>query len=117
MSWLSPFLWQSATRQRASATPDRYGNTRLDWDDPEVLDIVAYIEVRRSNERTIGEQQLVQEAVGFAETGTDIVATDRIVVDGVTWDVAGVIPRAFLGVAHLELELRRETGSSTAGGS
>lgn len=66
--------------------------------------------VRASDEFTDGRDQVRTTRILYAPAGTDLTPTDRIVRNGVTYEVDGD-PAVYPGtLAHLEVNLKAVTG-------
>lgn len=96
-TWFESALDKSIDRLRGGTTTDGYGNTVADWSSPDVLTMKArcsppILKVRLGS-HAADEDMSGRDAVRHdleAWTGNDdIEATDRVVVDGLTYEVMG----------------------------
>lgn len=108
MTWLSQWLNSTVTVRNAAIVADRFGDDRVDWAAATSVDVQAHVQDRTSVERTTDDQRTVQTATAFMPVDAPVLSTSRVVVDGVQWDVAGVLHRRFAGRSHLEVKLTRE---------
>lgn len=81
---------ETVTRQRATATTDVYGNTQTDWTTPATLTLtVRGVEPTSSKEENDNRQTVITGYRLYLEPGADVLAGDRIVMRGSTYDVDG----------------------------
>lgn len=79
----------SAVRQRATSTTDRYGNDVLDWTTPAEVTISCTIQPADSSENVVDRDTVVTRYRLFCAPGTDVVSSDRLVWRGRTFEVDG----------------------------
>lgn len=81
---------EAVTRQRAGTTTDRYGNTVLDWTNPDedAIDGCAFAPTSTSEDYD-QRAAVIQVPMLYAPPGADINAADRIVFRGTTFEVNG----------------------------
>lgn len=108
---------QSAVRLRAPMVEDRYKNLKPDWADPDRLTVSA-VNVQPAN-RSSSSEDTVDRQVSVTEwdlqtpqgVDIDLLATDRLEVDGMVLEVVGEVarwPDPFgPGVHHVEARLKR----------
>lgn len=105
-------LFQTVTRQRFGATvKDSYGND-VPTGVPTEATYKGRLDPGKQDEITTGRDTLVSDATLYIEPGADVAATDRVVVDGQTYEVIGK-PRQIPGaraVHHPEVALRAISG-------
>jgi hypothetical protein len=107
--WLAGWLRQQVTITTPTPTTDRFGNTVLATGTDTV--VLGYVQPRRATEDTIGDQTSEQTGIAFLPPDTAVGPTSKLTVDGVTYDVTGVVPRSFAGRSHLEVLFRRDDRS------
>ena len=74
---------------RAARVQDRYGTETLDWDTTTETQTLGYLQSHKDSEDNIGRTQAVTDAVVFLPVDVDVLATDRLLIDGGTWFVNG----------------------------
>ncbi len=97
---------------RATSTEDAYGNQTPTW--PTTGTTVTGCSVQpdtqslRISEVTVGRQTVVSRWQMYAPIGTDIIATDRVVHDGDTYEVDGEVQTwDHVALPHKFARLRR----------
>jgi hypothetical protein len=83
---------ETATRQRGTAILDPYSGeaTGIDWSTPDELDILGGFNPGQSSEPVQDARNSVTTTPEFyAPFGSDVLAGDRLVVRGKTYDVDG----------------------------
>lgn len=83
---------ETVVRQRPTVTaPDRYGDTQPDWTTPSTVTLtVRGIEpVSSSEDDNDGRQAVITGYRIYLEPGADVLAGDRVVLRGTTYDVDG----------------------------
>ena len=81
---------ETVTRQRPGTTADRYGDTTLDWATPTEATYTARgVEPVSSSEDNDGRQAVITGLRVYLDGDADVLAGDRLVVRGVTWEVDG----------------------------
>lgn len=105
-------LVQSVTVLTASSTTDRYGNTVVDWTNAASRTVNGWVAQTGSVEELLGRDATTTVAVVFLPAGDPITAKDRVVLDGVTYEVDGVPNPANSrrGVHHLQVRLKNVEG-------
>lgn len=85
------FATQVITRLRAGETVDGYGSTVLDWSAPDSLDVEGCsVQPVNIDEQHQAERDAVPARLFvIAPPGADVIAVDRIVYAGRTYDIAG----------------------------
>lgn len=116
MTWLGAWLEQDVEVLNPSKGEDVYGNTRVTWASPSSTTERMVVQERNTSESTVGEQVVAVTGVAFAGTDSVVTETSRLLVDGITWDVTGVVPRHFAGRSHLEVQIRRDQRTASAAG-
>lgn len=94
--------------QQPVIVTDRYGNPQEDWDNATKIETTGWLQDLSSYEALGNRDTISVSSMLYLATGTDINAHDRVVADGVTYEVDGVpkIARTPLGEHHLEATLR-----------
>jgi hypothetical protein len=81
---------EAVTRQRAATTTDAYGNTQQDWTAPTSATLTARgVEPVSSTEENDNRQTVITGYRLYLDIGSDVLAGDRIVMRGSTYDVDG----------------------------
>lgn len=84
---------ETVTRQRAQAVADRFSGeaTALDWSSPDELAIAGCAFDPGSSSEPLEQARgaVVTQPTVYAPRGADVLAADRIVVRGRTWQVDG----------------------------
>lgn len=101
--------------QRAGTNVDRYNNPQIDWTNPVVTTVNGWLD---TNQRRMGETETNRDALesdgnAFLPAGTDVLGTDRLVINGITYQVYGIpspVYRPGLGVHHIECRIKRFSG-------
>lgn len=82
---------ETVTRLRAGTTTDEYGDTVIDWSAPDSVSYYARgIEPVSSEEETRDRQATITGYRVYLEAGADVLAGDRMVLRGDTYDVDGL---------------------------
>lgn len=94
------------TRAAQLGTKDRGGNPT--WEDSAPVEVRCRIEQSDAEEITVGRTTEISTHVGFFPVGTALDASDRIAVDGVTYQLVGppASVHAYAGEHHIEATLR-----------
>lgn len=80
----------TATRQRAGTTTDRYGATVADWSNPAEATYPCRLVPAGTVERLAdGRDVQIDQPTVRLPHDADVTATDRLVVDGVTYEADG----------------------------
>lgn len=111
-------MGETVTRVRPGSTTDGHGNTVPDWSEGAVaaldIDDCAFAPVQTPEDRTGGRQGVVDAGTVYAPHGADVVATDRLVVRGETYEIdakPGDWVSPFTGAgAGVEISIRRVAG-------
>jgi hypothetical protein len=106
---------QTVTVRRAPTIADSHNDTaRRDWAHAVSHDVEnCYFELGASEEVLVGRDAVKIAATVFAPAGTDVLATDRIVYEGIEYAVDGqpMVRRSFSRrLDHLEVVLKEWTG-------
>lgn len=111
---LSNLMVRSVTIVHPATATDRYGNAVADWEDVTETSTHGWIG------RTSASEELGTRTAGEVETWTltlddltvSIGGTDRVIVDGQTFEVASPVWRTWTprGEHHIEVDLRAVTG-------
>lgn len=84
---------ETVTRQRGTATLDPYSNEVIetDWTTPTTLDIegCAFNPGTSSEPVEVGRNAVITKPEVYAPASSDVLAGDRLVVRGVTYEVDG----------------------------
>ena len=81
---------ETVTRLRATTTTDGYGDTVTDWSSPSSLVLSARgVEPVSSSEDNDGRQAVITGFRVYLGAGADVLAGDRVVMRGTTYDVDG----------------------------
>jgi hypothetical protein len=82
---------ETVTIRRPDATSDRYGNAGPDWSSVTDTAVagVAVAPRLEGEDRTLGRQGVVVGLTLYLPPGSDIAATDRVVVRGDVYEVDG----------------------------
>lgn len=109
---LPSFATQTVVRQRASTTEDVHGNQVPDWNSPTSVTIGGCSVQPGATEEDLGGREAVAiRWTILAPAGVDVLATDRIVVNGVPYSVDGEPARWGTGVLdHTKIFLKRWEG-------
>jgi len=101
--------------QRAGFTVDKYNNPGIDWSNTTETTVSGWLD---TNQRRMGEQETNRDALesdgnAFLPAGTDVLGTDRLIINGVTYQVYGIpapVPRPGFGIHHIECRIKRFSG-------
>lgn len=81
---------ETVTRQRATTATDRYGETIVSWSSPTTTTLaVRGVEPVSSTEDNDGRQAVITGHRVYLDRGADVLAGDRLVLRGVTYEVNG----------------------------
>lgn len=96
----------------AGTTTDRYGNLVLNWGTATSVSAKGWITQRPGSEDLLNRDAQIAEWVLFLEAGTPITGHDRVMWEGIMFEVAGPPQRAWTprGEHHVEATLRAITG-------
>jgi hypothetical protein len=108
-----PYWRDSITRVRAPLVTDEYGTptSERDWANATetVIEGCGVYPVA-GKEVTEAREAIVTRYKVFAPGGTDLLASDRIIFDGKTYEVDGDVTDWTMGSEHVEALLRRVEG-------
>lgn len=82
-------LRQTITILRAARVTDRYGTVTLDWKNPTQTVVRGEVQPRATSENAVGRSLEVIDAVLFLPPDADLLASDRVLINGVTYRVVG----------------------------
>lgn len=101
---LSGLLVRSGAVLRPAWTTTAHNDRKADWAHATSTTVRCWVSQQSSREIRDGRAAEIRQWVGFFEAGTDIVAGDRVVVDGSTFEVDGPPHRAWSprGEHHVE---------------
>jgi hypothetical protein len=90
-------------------TDDGYGNASPDWDTAQQSSVTGCsVQPIPGTENLLDRDTIVSRWQMYAPDGTDLLATDRVVFDGDTYDVDGEVQRwGFPPLSHIVCLLRR----------
>lgn len=105
-------LPHTAVALRAPLISDGKGNSIRDWAHATSTPFAAWIQPVSSDEQMLNQERVVSRWRLFAEPAADVVATDRVVWNGRTFQVDGEVQAwdTGNGVHHWEGFLRLVTG-------
>lgn len=87
---MASFARQTVTRERGVPIDDGHGNETVDWSNPDQLVIArCTVQPGASQEVLAGRDATVIRYTVSAPPGVDVLATDRIVFNGATYDIDG----------------------------
>jgi hypothetical protein len=103
------------TIQRAGPAQDRYGNINLDWSNPTSTSVLGWLDTnqRKMHEDIKSRDELESDGNAFLPPGTDVKGTDRLIINGITYQVYGIpasVYRPGWGEHHIECRIRRYQG-------
>lgn len=103
------------TIQRAGPGPDRYGNTNLDWTNPTSVTVNGWLDTnqRKMREEIANRDEIESDGNAFLPAGTDVLGTDRLIINGITYQIYGVpapVYRPGWGLHHVECRIKRSEG-------
>jgi len=110
---LETFLTSTVTiLTPAWVTSARYNSERADWDHASEVDTTGWLTETSTSEDLNGRDAIVTGWRLFLPAGTEITGSDRVVVDGATFEVEGQPHSATTpaGEHHVEVSLRRVVG-------
>jgi hypothetical protein len=89
-------------------TTDRYNNEMPDWDNASTVDTNGWLQDLSSVETLGSRDTVTTSARAFLPTDVEIAPTDRVVIDGATYEVDGapITARTREGPHHLEVTLK-----------
>ena len=94
------FFTDTIVRQRATTTIDAYGNVDRDYPGEQLTITTARVQPRSSIEHVTEDRDITEETLGvYVPLDADIIATDRVVFDGKTYEVHGDL-QPFRGVTN-----------------
>lgn len=108
---------ETITRLRGDVGAEEYGNTQIDWSDPDEATYPGEIQPESNAQSSVevltAGQRTTTRWRGFTVAGADIKATDRLVHLGVTYEVDGEVERHRTGGRehHVEFKLLKVTES------
>lgn len=105
-------LTRTVTVLRAAADVDRYGNTVADWTAATSTTVAGWYAQASAAELLAGRDGQIDHAIVYLPAGTDVTGSDRIRIDGTTFDIVGPPNRAHgrNGEHHVELNVKVVTG-------
>lgn len=84
------YYTDTVVRQRATTTTDEYGNVSRTFPGTQVTFTNCRVQPRTSLEQVTEDRDMTEQILGlYAPIDADIIATDRAVYDGVTYEVHG----------------------------
>ena len=86
-------LSDTVQRLRATATGDGYGNDQLDWSVPDTQTLPAEVQPLSAAENVVDQQRTTTRWRMWLGPHVDVLATDRFVWDGDTFEVEGDVER------------------------
>jgi head-tail adaptor len=108
------YFTDTIVRQRAASTTDSYGNVRRTYPGNQLTITKARVQPRTSIEHVTEDRDITEETLGvYVPLNADIIATDRILWDGKTYEVHGDLQanRGVTGaVSHAYLKMVRVSG-------
>jgi hypothetical protein len=101
--------------QRAGPGPDRYNNAGLDWSNPTSVTVSGWLDTnqRKMKEDIRDRDELESDGNAFLPAGTDVRGTDRLIINGITYQVYGIpapVYRPGWGLHHIECRIKRYAG-------
>lgn len=100
------------TIERAGHGPDRYGNAGIDWTNMTTTQVVGWYDAnvkRFMHEDLKNRDSVDSDGIVYLPAGTDILGTDRLVINGQRYEVFGVpaiIQTPTYGVHHVECRVK-----------
>ena len=92
------YFTDTIVRQRATTTTDSYGNVKRTYPGTQVTITRARVQPRSSIEHVTEDRDITEETLGvYVPIDSDIIATDRIVWEGKTYEVHGDL-QAYRGI-------------------
>lgn len=105
---------QVVTRLRAPLGTDEYGNRARAWEDAATAELAGFsVQPLGGEEETTDRQTVVTRAQLWGPSGTDLESTDRVVAEGVTYEIDGPVhrwPAPGGGEHHINANLRKVVG-------
>lgn len=81
---------ETVTVQRGTVTSGRRNDTAIDWTNPTVHTVAGcLIAPRSTSENLDGRQGVIVGVTVYMPTGTDVLATDRLVIRGKPYEIDG----------------------------
>lgn len=105
-------LGQEVTIVRAAASVDRYNDVSADWSSATRTVVHGRLQQTDTVEVAVGRDTVIADWVLFLPAGTDVLPSDRVEVDGATFEVVGLpnVAHTPRGPHHVEARLRSITG-------
>lgn len=103
---------RTVTRLRGQPADNGYGDSVIDWTDPDRLDIDdCSFQPKQGEEILTDRSAVISRWRWFGPSDADVKSADRIEVDGITYDIDGSVqnPRG-LGLDHKTAMCRRADG-------
>jgi hypothetical protein len=108
------YYTDTIVRQRATTTTDEYGNVSRIFPGTQVTFTNCRVQPRTSLEQVTEDRDMTEVILGlYTPINADIIATDRVVFDSVTYEVhdGGQKHRGVTGAtAHAYFKIRRVDG-------
>ena len=104
---------KTVTRVRAATTTDGHGNTIFNWGAASSSDIGGCgVQPLDGSENSLGRDAVTTLLKLYAPPDADLLSTDRIVYDGVTYEIEGSVQilDALHALSHKKCFLRRVEG-------
>ena len=86
-------LPDQVTRRRATTASDGYGNPTSDWSSVTEVVYPAEVQPASTDENVVDQDRTVTRWRAWLPAAADLVATDRIVWDGDTYEIDGDVQR------------------------
>lgn len=102
--------------RRAGATKDRYGNRNQDWSNPvDSQPLEGWLDLKpmKADESDRNRTDATAEGIAYLPAEADVKASDRLVIDGVVYQLHGLpspIYRPGYGIHHYECRISRAEG-------
>ena len=95
--WIEDTFDKTVTRQRAGSKTDEYGNTVMDWSAPGTLTLAARVAPpilkprlgSHAADEDMSGRDAIRHDLECWVANDDVQATDRVVYDGLTYEVMG----------------------------
>lgn len=109
---LTSLMVRPVTILTAGTRTDGYGDTTLDWTSPTSESSNGWLAQQSSSDSLDGRNATTTALVLDLPAGTPITAQDRVVIDGVTYEVSAGPMSAWTprGEHHIECQLRLVRG-------
>jgi head-tail adaptor len=109
---LAGLLVRPVTILQATTTTDRNGATSRSWTSPTLTDTTGWLAQNTATEDLNHRDGEISTWVLYLPADTTIAATDRVVLDGQTFEVTGPPNPAWTprGVHHLEVTVKLMVG-------